>query len=817
MSLSKSFRPTLRQSLRRLSRERGFTATVLLTLALCVGANVAMFAVIDAILIRALPFKHGSELVMVMNSYPGAGAPRIGSSVANYYERRGDAMDSFESVTMRQGGSAIIGEEGSPVRVPRDRVSPEYFDTLGVRLAIGQTFEEDQLLYENSSVVILTHEFWQDYFDGDPDVLGKELVVDQIPNRVIGVVEPGYKFLNNRARFFHPLASSLEDREPTRRHSNNIQMIARLAEGVSVEAAQDEMDRFNEAMLEDDPYAEMVRNAGYHTVVEDFRTEVVRDAKPILIILQAGAISLLAIGCVNLANLMLIRAKGKTKETAVRQALGAGRRHMAKESLVETILLAIGGGLLGIGVGAAGIRLFATLGADQLPMGTSISLDGRVMLVSLLGAIVVGAVLAVPIVIMNARRNLAPALQSESRTGTVSKGAQLARSVFMVVQIGLAFALLTGAGLLGLSLNKALQESPGFRADNVLTASLNLPWKTYPEHEDRLTFVNRLIGELRNQPGVKNVGFTGLLPFGGNTSNNATVVEGHELQPGDSIRAHYVGLAVGEYWQAVGIPLVEGRYLEDADREEGVRVCLVDTAFAERYWPDGSAIGKRIAMDVELNEENVMTIVGVVGTIKQTDLTEEVPQGTVYQPYSLRSNRYFHIAISSEMAPESVSGILRNTVQGVDPELPVDDVRVLQNRIDDSLLARRSPAILAAVFAGVALLLAAVGTYGVLAYAVGERRREIGVRVAIGAKPEQVLRQFLLVGGKLLAIGVGIGVALSWGAGYLMKSVLYEVVPFHLGILAVTAAAMGVIVLLASYLPSRAAARVSPLVAMTDE
>lgn len=807
----------LRQFIRRLLRERGFTATVLLTLALCIGANVAIFAVVDAILVRPLPYPGAERLVTVRNSYPAAGAPESGASLPNYYDRRGGKVAAFESVSIIQRGSAIVGEPGSPNRIARDRVSPEFFATLSVPLAMGRTFTEDEMLYANAQVMIITHEFWQDHFNGDPDILNRQITVDGLTNIVVGVLPPKFHFLDSKARFFIPLASNLEDRTPGRRHSNSMQMIARLAPGVTIAGAQAQMDAFNVTQLETDPYAKLVRDAGWRTPVTSLHGDTVRGVRDILLLLQAGVLSLLIIGGVNLANLLMIRAHGRAKEFALRQALGAGRRHLAREIIIETVLLAFTGGLLGLATGALGIRLLSALGTDQLPLGANIAFDGRVALVALVASILVGVVLALPVIGLSLRRNLAPALASESRGGTVSRAAQNVRHVFIVAQVALAFILLSGAGLLGLSLKKVLATSPGFQAEQVLTASLSLPWKTYPETAPRQAFMERILAELRAQPGVDYAALSDGLPFAGNYSDNATTVEGVEPKPGESIRTHFTSFAMGDYWQALGIPLIEGRYLEDGDNQRDQKVCVVDQAFVARYWPAGGALGHRIASDVSITDDNAMTIVGVVGTVKTRDLTDKAPLGTIYVPFKLRGNQYFHIVLRTSVPPEAFAPTLRKIVLSLDPELPTDDIKVLQTRIDDSLIARRSPAMLAGIFAAVALLLAAIGTYGVLAYAVSQRRREIGVRMALGALPGQILHQFLSLGAKLLIVGVGLGVLGAWAAGRAMKGLLFDVAAFDPVIVATTAGILIVVVLLATLLPSQRASRVNPIDALRDD
>ncbi|HEX2101214.1 MAG TPA: ABC transporter permease, partial [Candidatus Synoicihabitans sp.] len=365
----------LRITLRRLIGEPAFTATVLLTLALCIAANVAIFAVVDAILVRSLPLPEPSRLVVVFNGYPGAGVERAAASVANYFDRR-EGLRSFSSISLMQDGMIGVGAEGAPQRVPMARVTPEFFTTLQVPLALGRPFADAELTYGTDEVAILTHEFWQTHFDGDPKVLGRTFINDGITITVVGVLPSGFRFLSSPARFFRPLSHDPQLRSPDSRHNNNAMMIARLAPGVTAAAAQAELDAFNANLIANDPLAELIRNAGYHTTVYPLHADHVRTIKPILLLLQAGVLFLLLIGAVNLANLLLIRASGRTKELSVRQALGASRRHIIRDAALETVLLALVGGGLGLLLGAFGIELLGRLGTGQLPLGTTIVFDG---------------------------------------------------------------------------------------------------------------------------------------------------------------------------------------------------------------------------------------------------------------------------------------------------------------------------------------------------------------------------------------------------------------------------------------------------------
>lgn len=806
-----------RQILRRLARERGFTLTVLLTLTLCIGANVAIYAVVDAVLVRALPYPEPGRLVTTVNAYPGAGVERAGASLPNYYDRK-EIIKAFASTSIWQSGNAIIGGAGSPQRIERDRVSPEFFATLGVPLAMGRTFTDEEMFYKNSARMIITDAFWRNHFNADSEVLGKTITVDSLPVTVVGVLPPGFRYLSSKAQFFVPLASDPNDRTPDNRHSNNVQLIARLAPGATIAVAQEQINALNVRQLADDPFASLIKGAKFRTDVFGLHADTVRDIKPILLLLQGGVSFLLLIGGVNLVNLLLIRASGRTKELAVRQALGAGTSHIAGEVIFETVLLALTGGLLGLGAGAVGIKLLAVLGTDQLPLGSNIGFDSRLALISFGGSGLVGLALSLPIIWFSLHARLATVLQTESRGGTVSRAAQRLRHGFIVAQVALAFVLLSGAGMLGLSLQKLISTSPGFRPEQVLTGNIALPWKGYPEDEPRLAFMERLLTELRAQPGVLAVGLTSGLPMGGNVNNSATTIEGQDPATGETVRAHYMSPTAGEYWQAMGIPLIEGRFLEDADNHREQRVCVVDQDFAKRYWPGQSPLGRRICANPKFEDKKAFTIVGVVGAVKQRELAETNAQGAIYFP--MKGNytpNNFSVVLRTAMEPAALAPMLQKIVLKLDPELPVDELKPMQAWIDESMIARRSPALLAGIFAAVALVLAAVGTYGVLAYAVNQRRREIGVRMALGALPGQVLAQFLGLGAKLLLAGIALGALGAWAAGRAMQTMLFGVGTVHLGVLAATAFVLMTVVLLATFLPSHRASQVSPLEALRED
>ncbi|HEY3757459.1 MAG TPA: ABC transporter permease [Opitutaceae bacterium] len=806
----------VRGAWRFLARSPGFTVTAVATLAICLGANLTIFAVVDAVLVRALPFPEPGRLVTIFNAYPGAGVNRSSASMPNYFDRR-HAIKAFTSLSIFQDSSAIVGEAGHPEIVQGARVSPEFFATLGVPLAMGRTFTDAELRYGPDQVAILTDEYWRNHFGADPKILGRTFLNDGLPQTIVGVLPPHFHFLGSKAEFFRPAASDLGDRTPANRHSNNYTMIARLAPGITLEQAQAQMDQFNAVMLATDPYQKLIKGVGFHTTVASLHDDFVSSAKPILLLIQAGGAALLLIGCVNLINLLLIRASARSKELAVRQALGASRRALARTALTETGLISLGGAIAGVAIGAAGIGLLRSLAIERLPLGSEVGMDWRMVAAAAAVAILVAIGLAIPLVVVTMRGNLTRVLQTESRSGTTSRSAQRVRLAFIVLQIALAFMLLSGAGLLGLSLENAMKTQAGFSVDGVLTADVGLPWKNYRDNASRVAFVQRLLPAIQALPGVSQVAISTGLPFNGGINDSAVTVDRSVASPVDKVRAHYINAVAGEYFAVMHIPLLRGRLLEDSDLNSKTQVCVVDRAFAERYWPGQNPIGHRLDQNVTLVDKEASTIVGVVAEVKQSELADSLDHGEVYFPYSNQANGGFSLVVRCSVPTAAVAPMLRTAVLKLDPELPLNNVRPMQSHIDDSLVARRSPAVMASIFALTALLLAAIGTYGLLSYAVSQRWREIGIRMALGALPGQIRGQFLFMGVRVLVIGAAFGLVFAWWTGHLMQSLLFNVPALPVGVLSISLVVMAVATLLAALIPVGRAVRVNPVVALRSE
>jgi predicted permease len=807
----------IRIALRRLAKSPGFTATALASLALCIGTNLAIFAVVDGILVRPLPYPHASRLVTLYYTYPKAPSMSNGASLTSYFERRGK-LPALASLAEISQSTSVVGEIGSTTIENLGRVTSEFFSTLEVAPFMGRAFKDTEMTYQSDQEAMISYECWQARFSADPAILGKSIRMDGIKRLIVGVLPPHFRFLSFQAPVYMPLSSEEGERNIGARHSLGKIQIARLADGATLADARAQVDALDAALAPEFPEAPLVTQAGCHTVIAPLQADFVASIRPTLLILQAGALFLLLIGSVNLVNLLLIRASNRARELAIRQALGAAQRHVVRDVMTETVLLSLGGAVLGLLIGAGGIRLLSRLGGDQLPLGAQIQFNGWLAASAVLGAVAIAIAVGAPVAWFNLRSRLALALQSESRGSTGSRSTQRVREIFTVAQIAIAFILLTGAGLLGLSLKSAMAVSPGFNPDHVITGQFNLTWSGYHSLDTFHVFFDRLYEETRALPGVSAVGAISNAPTTGSTNTDIVTVPGFTPRPGERVLVHDEFAVAGNYFEAMGVPLVEGRFLRPEDMGHGGRLCVVDETFARHYWPNGGALGQKFYRGDSIGGGNLpLTIVGVVGTVKQGDLTDSQPHGSIFFPYDISYFRNYFIAARTSIAPEALAETLEKKIRQADPDMPLTDIRSMEVRISDSLVGRRSPALMAGIFAAAALSLATIGLYGVMAYAVAQRTKEFGVRMALGARPSDVLKLVFGQGTRLAVIGLGLGAVGALTLTKFMSSMLYGVKPNDPIAYGCVAGVLAVVAALACLLPARHATKVDPMVALRGD
>jgi len=813
-----------RLSLKLLWKEKTFSATVLLTLAVCIGANVAIYSVIHTVLLEPLPFKDPDRLVAVYNSYPNAGAPRGSNGTIDFLQRRA-RVPAFQEVAIFQGSGSTVGDDEGSERVSTMRVSPSLFPLLGVDAALGRTFTEAEMEEGNDHEVLLTDAYWREHFGGRPDAVGGTLRVNGEAYTVVGVLPATFEIPGSpNTRFFMPIGLSEEDRQPDRWHSNNFDLIARLAPGATIEQARAQNDALNQALIDEWPVPnarQLLEDAGYHVVVQPLAADLVRDVKPLLYMLWAGVGLVLLIGCVNIANLLLARAQTRVGEVATRLALGAPRRRVARQVLTEAVVMGVLGGALGVGLGGLGLRLLKGLGAAELPRGTHIGIDPSVLVFTAVLAVGAGLVFGSIPMVQIMRGDLSPVFRTEGRTGTASRRAVLVRNGLVTSQVALAFVLLIGAGLMLMSFRAALHVDPGFDPDGVLTAFVSLPSARYTDADARRRFTEELRAGIAAIPGVTSVGITAQLPFTGNMSSSVILPEGYVPSPGESLLSPLQVLASPGYMEAMGIQLVEGRTFQDSDGPDAERVIVIDEWLAHRYWPDRSPLGDRMLYGVvpggdSIPPEAVYRIVGVVKTIKQNDLTAPASEhvGAYYFCTLQRPPGFQAMVVRTAVDPTSITPALRSLVNGLDAELPVYGVETMRGRIDDSLRTRRVPLVLLGVFAGVALFLAVVGIYGALAYTVTQRTREIGIRMAMGSAPADVFRSVVGQGLRVTGLGLVVGIASSLLLTRLVRSLLFDVQPGDPRVMVAVAVVLGFVGLAACLIPARRATTVDPVSAL---
>ncbi len=815
----------IRFGLKLLWKEKAFSATVLLTLAVCIGANATIFSVVNSVLLKPLAFEEPDRLVTLFNSYPGAGAERSSSGGPDFFFRRAE-MEALEEIASYQGWGNTVGEAGSAERAQSLRVTSTFLDVLRIQPIIGRNFSWEEMDPGNHQKVILGYEYWQDRYSGDPNVLGRDLRIDGLPFSIIGVLPEDFRLpgSNEPRGFLLPIPFPPSSRTVEEWHSNNYEQMARLAPGASVEQARSQVAALNNRLVDEWPMPDarqILEDVGYHTQIHPLKDDLLRDVRPSLFLLWVGVGFVFLIGCVNIANLMLARSNVRMRELATRLALGANRTRLGRQLLTEAVLLGLLGGAAGLFLGFGGLQLLNSLGAQELPRGADISLDWVVAAFTLLLGLGAGVLFGGIPLFHVMRSDLNTVFRAESRSGTAGHRAIYVRNGLVVSQVGIAFILLIGAGLMLRSFQEILEVEPGFDPSGVVAGFVSLPEARYPDLVGQREFVGELLGQVRAIPGVEVASITTMLPFSGSGSSSVIMPEGYVPQSGESFLSPYQNWVGTDYFEALGIPLKEGRTFEFQDDSGDRQVIIIDEWLADRYFPGESPIGKRMLWGSvpgmeEDQEENLFTIVGVVGSHRQNNLVESEFVGSYWFPLSQARRGSLTLVIKTDGDPLALVEPARRVVAGIDPELPLFGVETLQESINDSLQERRSPMLLLMLFSGVALLLATVGIYGALAYTVTQRTREMGIRIAIGSSSQEVFRLIVGQGLKLVAYGLLAGALGSLALVRLIQSLLYGVQPADPYVLVGVGLMMAVTGFVACLLPAQRATRIDPVEALVE-
>ncbi len=640
---------------------------------------------------------------------------------------------------------------------------------------------------------------------------------------VVGVLPKEFTFLQNDIDLFTPAAFAPAEKGDDRRHSNNWQMVGRMADGATVDVVQQQVDAVNRANDERFPhFKQILADAKFRTVTVLLQDDLVRDIKGSLYLLWGGVLFVLVIGCVNLANLMMVRSASRKREMATRHAIGGDLGRLARQLLTETTVLAAVGGLAGVLLAWWGTRSVAALNLDQLPRGYEIQLDPVGLGFALALIVGVGLVLGVAPALRLRYMNLNRELREESRGGTSGRRAQQVRRLLAMAQVAIALVLLIGAGLLLASFRAVMNMDFGFNQTNVVTANVNLPGANYAQPPQRGAFIDRALERLRGIPGVTHAGATTALPFSGALNNNVIMAEGHVMKPGESLLAPSQILASTGYFESMQIPIVKGRPFEARDTAEATPVAIIDDRLAERFWPGQDPIGRRLyrpgdPKDItKITKDTVFfTVVGITKEVVAADPKSDFTSvGTFYFPFEQTRPGGMTFTVRLAGPSATIASDIKQAISGIDPELPVFRIQPMQEWIDRALVGRRAPMLISAGFSAVALFLAGIGIYGVLAYGVTERKRELGVRMALGGTTSSVFRLVLTDGMWIAVLGLAAGLLGSYFVGTLMQSLLFGVAPMNPSVIGLVTIVLTVVALLATAIPALRASRINPVVVL---
>jgi predicted permease len=799
----------MRYAFRTLLKKPGFSLIAILTLAIGIGGSTAIFTVVDAALLRGLPYKSPEQLYHLWEKRPQQEFSQREFSYPDYLDYQQNGVFEIAGYT---GGGGIMSGRGEPERVFVPAATANFFSLLGVEPVIGRTFQAGEDKPGSQRVAVMTHGMWQRRFGSDPGILGQSLTINGQGYTVIGVLPASFQFALRQADLW--VAYQPNEAQLTRRFMHGTNVIGRLRPNVSLEQAQSELNVIAKRIEQEHNQS----HAGTGMRLVPLQEQVIGDVKPILLVLLGAVGFVLLIACANVASLLLTRALSRQKEVAIRSALGASRWRVVRQMLTESVLLSLAGGLAGLLIAYWGTNaLVAALPENQLnslPFLKSLQIDTRILGFSIGLSLLTGMLFGLTPALQSSRLDLNEVLKEGGRTTSGGERQRL-RSAFVVAEIALAVVLLVGAGLMMKSLLRLLHTNVGFNPQNVLTMAVALPPGKYAEFPALVSFHQQLKERVQSLPGVMGTGTVNILPLqGGNTTR--FLVEGDPVPPpGQEIEAN-IRVVDETYFQTLGVPLLAGRPFDERDKTGAPGVVIIGKTLADRVFAGRDPVGRRIKYASVQAPPDL--IIGVVGDVKIAGLDEAI-RPVLYYPYRQYPSMFTNLVVRTNADPATLTSAIRSETRGLEPDVALFGVREMEELIATSPAAfmRRFPALLIGIFAGVALLLASIGIYGVVSYSVSQQIHYIGVRMALGAQASDIMKMVLKQGLGVSLLGMAIGVLAALGLMRLLRSLLYEVQTTDLATFGLVVGALLVVALLASYIPARRATKVDPLVALRYE
>jgi putative ABC transport system permease protein len=809
------FARDLRYGLRMLAKSPSFTIVSMLTLALGIGANTAMFSFVDAVLLKPLPYADSDRIVLVMEKPPRG--DRNGISTLNYLDWK-NQNNVFEYITPFSSGVATLTGVGEPVRLRRGGVAPEYFKIFGVHAVLGRTLAVGEDQPGKDHVVVLSHALWESQFGGDPTLIGRTIHLDGEPYTVVGVLPAAGSFDRLAAQFYSPLAFKPENMT---RNFHWLISFAKLRPGVTLTAARQQMDAIGMRIAHDYPDS----NKGWGVAVERYSDILVGPGlRQSLYILLASVAMLLLISCANVANLMLVRSTARDREIAIRSALGGGRTRIIRQFLSESVLLSFSGGVLGIGLGYVGMAaLRASIPPYTIPAEANITLDFRVLLFTFVISILSGIIFGFAPAVLVTRGDAAAIMKDRGRNTSAGVGRKALRSGLVVAQLALAFVLLTGSGLLIRSLSHMLAADIGFDSTNILTAGLPIANEHYPDPQKLNLYLKAIIANVGAIPGVRDVAFTSALPLRGWGYGMPFQIADQPGVDRANRQVCFFKIVSPSYFRTLGIRLLLGRGLNEHDVAGSPSVTVINETMRRKYLPNQNPIGKRILIQdiipgkTQLGPERAWEVVGVVADERVTDLDNKLDSPGVYVTNDQSPVYFGGIVARASMNPALVRNALRSAVYQINKDQPLTDIKTVDQLKTESMTNDRLGSFLLSIFAAIALTLSAIGIYGVVSYSVAQRTNEIGIRAALGATSGNLLALVMRGGIWMVLAGLGIGFGGALAFARALTTELYGVGAWDGPTLATVAALLAVVTLGACYVPARRATRVDPMVALRYE